>query len=274
MTVRFSGALNLGLGPGRGASERWLALLAQLQHTRSIAAAARAAGLSYKAAWDAVEAMNNLADGPLVARSVGGRGGGGTCLTARGRALVQTFEAVRQAHTRFFEQVNRELSPSQQRQELATGLATLRRFDMRTSARNQFAGVVRRIRTGAVNDEIEVALAGGARLVAIITRASTAHLELAVKTPVTALVKASWVMIVLAGADGAPPRLSARNCLEGTVSRVVRGAVNCEVIVALPGGNTIAASITQASARALKLARGRRVQAVFKASSVILARAQ
>ena len=66
-------------------------LLAGIGTHRSIAAAAREIGMTYKAAWDAVETMNNLAGAPLVERSVGGRGGGGAMLTARGRKLVATF---------------------------------------------------------------------------------------------------------------------------------------------------------------------------------------
>ena len=44
----------------------------------SISQAAKHVPLSYKAAWDAVDAMNNLADTPLVERSTGGKAGGGT----------------------------------------------------------------------------------------------------------------------------------------------------------------------------------------------------
>jgi molybdate transport system regulatory protein len=43
----------------------------------SISAAAKALGISYKGAWEAIEAINNLSERPLVQRSVGGSGGGG-----------------------------------------------------------------------------------------------------------------------------------------------------------------------------------------------------
>ena len=54
-----------------------IALLQQIAEQGSITRAAKAAGLSYKAAWDAIEELNNLAATPLVERNVGGRGGGG-----------------------------------------------------------------------------------------------------------------------------------------------------------------------------------------------------
>jgi molybdate transport system regulatory protein len=46
--------------------------------------------------------------------------------------------------------------------------------------------------------------------------------------------------------------------------------VSTEVVVALPGGTTVAASITKTSARELRLRSGMRVSAIFQASSVIL----
>ena len=51
----------------------------------------------------------------------------------------------------------------------------------------------------------------------------------------------------------------------------MRGAVNSEVVLEIAGGATIAAIITNSALRELKLARGRRATAIFKASSVILA---
>lgn len=74
MTV---GGANLG-GPGR------IELLSRIADCGSITQAAKAIGMSYKAAWDAIDTMNNLAGEPLVERVTGGRGGGGTRLTRRG----------------------------------------------------------------------------------------------------------------------------------------------------------------------------------------------
>ena len=44
--------------------------------------AARACGLSYKGAWDAVQALNNLFERPLVEAQTGGRQGGAAAVTA------------------------------------------------------------------------------------------------------------------------------------------------------------------------------------------------
>lgn len=137
---------------------------------------------------------------------------------------------------------------------------------MKTSARNQFAGTVSRIEHGAVNDEIELAIAGGQKIVAIITHASTERLGLKPGSAAVALVKASSVILVTE--EGI--RFSTRNVLSGTVSAVHPGAVNTEVVIDLPGGGQVAAIVTMASSESLGLAAGKPVTAIFKASSVIL----
>ncbi len=251
MTV---GGENLG-GHGR------IALLAQIAESGSITHAARAMTMSYKAAWDAIDAMNNLAGEPLVERSTGGKGGGGTRLTARGQQLVANFRLIERAHRDFIARLNQETA------HIADDFSLIRRLNMKTSARNQFFGKVTLLRQGAVNDEIELAIAGGQKLVAIVTRESTESMGLQVGAEAFALVKSSSV-IVMTDAEGA--KISARNRLAGTVSRLATGAVNTEVVIDLPGGGSVAAIITSESADALGLKEGVAATAMFKASSVIL----
>lgn len=260
--VRFSGSLRLETGRGGVANPRWMALLGSLETAGSITAAAKAAGLSYKAAWDAIDAMNNLAGKTLVATTVGGKGGGGTRLTAHGRELLAAYSAVSEEQERFLAKINSDLGRAKR------SLPVLGRLSMRTSARNQWSGTVRKIRRGAVNDEIDIELPGRDRIAAVITRESTENLGLEVGREVMVLVKASSVMIGKSG--GSPLRLSARNQLAGKIARVTPGAVNTEVVIALSGGNTIAAVITDISAQELELAVGQKAVAIFKASSVIV----
>ena len=138
---------------------------------------------------------------------------------------------------------------------------------MKTSARNQLSGKVSGLTAGAVNDEVELTLTAGQRIVAVVTHESAANLGLAVGAEAFALVKASSVLVAT---DLGTARLSARNQLRGTVARLQPGAVNAEVIIDVGGGQTVAAIITQESARSLGLAPGTAVIALFKASSVIL----
>lgn len=66
-------------------------------------------------------------------------------------------------------------------------------------------------------------------------------------------------------------KLSARNMLKGKVKQVKHGAVNTEVILELPGGIEVVSIITKESAENLKLAKGKAVYAVIKASNVMIA---
>jgi molybdate transport system regulatory protein len=138
---------------------------------------------------------------------------------------------------------------------------------MKISARNVLAGEVKGVTKGAVNAEVSLALQGGELITAIITNSSVDSLELAAGKKAFAIVKASEVMIGK-GLDGA--KLSARNILAGDVVQVTAGAVNSEVVVRLPGGTEVVASITKASVEALGLSVGDKVSAVVKASNVMI----
>jgi len=138
---------------------------------------------------------------------------------------------------------------------------------MQISARNQFHGTVSAYKQGVVNDEVEVNLTAGLRLVAIVTHASGQALDLKIGTRTVALVEASSV-ILATGLGG--ERVSARNQFEGTIAALTPGGVNNEVEVDLGSGLMLTAVVTTASVRALGLAVGAPVTAFFKASSVVL----
>ncbi|RQS37089.1 LysR family transcriptional regulator [Burkholderia sp. Bp8992] len=241
-----------------------IALLAAIGDTGSITRAAKAVGLSYKAAWDAVDTMNNLAGEPLVARSTGGKGGGGTTLTPRATSLIAAFRTIEREHRRFIEAASAAVAG------FDVDWALIGRIGMKTSARNQLFGKVASIVRGTVNDEVTLALPGGQPVVAVLTHESAEALGLREGADACALVKASWV--VLAVDDGGSDlKVSARNQLRGSVEAVATGAVNSEVTLALDGGGTLTAVVTNDSVEALQLDAGRPAIALFKASSVILA---
>jgi molybdate transport system regulatory protein len=67
-------------------------------------------------------------------------------------------------------------------------------------------------------------------------------------------------------------KISARNALAGTVTKVTRGAVNAEVDLALKGGGDVVAVITNSSVDSLGLKEGKAAYAIIKASSVMIAK--
>lgn len=235
------------------------ALLGLIDACGSISQAAKRMGMTYKNAWDAVDAMNNAAGEPLVARSVGGRGGGGAQLTERGRQLIARFEEVERAHRIFLQSL--QATPG-----LDDDLALIRRIGMITSARNQFHGRVSALTPGAVNDEVQIEVAPGRAVVATITHGSVESLGLALGVQAYALVKASSVIV----AQGDGTRYSARNQFSGTVTRITEGAVNDEVMVDIGNGVNVVAVITRTSTATLGLETGATATVLFKASSVIV----
>ncbi len=66
---------------------------------------------------------------------------------------------------------------------------------MKSSARNVFKGMVKKIHDGMVNSEVVIELPGGQEIVSVITRGSMANLGLAVGKDAYAVIKASNVML-------------------------------------------------------------------------------
>jgi molybdate transport system regulatory protein len=242
-------------------------LLEAIERHGSISQAAKAVPLSYKAAWDAIDAMNNLAPEPLVTRTTGGKHGGGTELTDYGRRLIAFYRALEQEHqlavSRLADRMNEVAD-----MDVAGFRQLLRRMSMKASARNQFAGPIVELKEGVVDCEIRIGLGDDLDLTAIITRESAENLGLTIGREVTAFVKSSSILLML----DADARTSARNRYCGEVTHIHEGPVNAEVSITLPGGrHVVTAVITHESLDKLGLKVGHSACAVFKASSVFLA---
>jgi len=138
---------------------------------------------------------------------------------------------------------------------------------IKTSARNLFKGTVKNVNMGAVNAEIILDI-GGRDIVAIITNESAKSLNLKEGSPAYAMIKASWV-ILTEGSGGL--KVSARNCLTGKVEKIVKGAVNSEVVLDVNADTKLVAIITNTSVDNLGLTVGGQAGALIKASHVIVA---
>ncbi len=75
------------IGPGK------IALLEQVGETGSISAAGRVLGMSYRRAWQLIDAMNVMFAEPVTATHAGGKRGGGAEVTAFGRQLIADYRA-------------------------------------------------------------------------------------------------------------------------------------------------------------------------------------
>ena len=138
---------------------------------------------------------------------------------------------------------------------------------MNVSARNKLQGTISTVNHGPVNTEIVLDLTGGDKLVAVVTTESAKTLALNPGKSAVGLVKAPSVTLVT---DAADYRFSARNQFQGAVTQVIKGAVNSEVLLRLPGGSVISAIVTNEAVAELHLAAGTSATALIKASQVVV----
>jgi molybdate transport system regulatory protein len=262
--MSVEGDLSASLILRRGALARVglerIALVEAVGELGSITAAAKRMGLSYKGAWDAIQALNNLFDAPLIAASAGGKAGGAAVVTPRGHAVIKAFR-----------EVEREIGAALSR--LEAGLASAPdqglgdlfwSLGLRTSARNALRGVVARVGEGAVTVEVALSLGDGVEIVSVITRHSVEDLGLAVGKPAIALIKSSFVSLSRGAGSGS-------NQLAGVIVEREDGEAASEIRLTLTAGKTLVATMARREADALGLSVGEPVVAVIEPATVILA---
>jgi molybdate transport system regulatory protein len=257
MTIWVNGELRLG-----GALDsRMISLLRAIDQSGSINQAAKKMGLSYKGAWQMIERANNFAPKVLISTATGGSKGGGTKLTAAGLALLKLFMRLQQQHDEFLKQLNQSLAEDPDIQLL------MKRLVIKTSATNQLFGALASIQSSSINAEVVVELKGGEKINASLALSEFNQLDLQIGSDVLLLISAADIMIAK---EPDTSRCSARNCLHGLVIRVQHDGVDSEIVIQLPGGESLAVTVTQTSAELLGLTPGFWVYAVFNSNAVIL----
>jgi molybdate transport system regulatory protein len=88
LTLRVLGKRRPAMGPGKAE------LIERIAQTGSISAAARAMRMSYRRAWQLVEALNKDYRQPVVSTAIGGTRGGGARVTPFGLRLVAAYRAM------------------------------------------------------------------------------------------------------------------------------------------------------------------------------------
>lgn len=247
---------------GAAITEPRVRLLEAIDALGSLSRAAATLPLSYKAAWDALDEMNRLAEAPLVERRTGGRGGGGTVLTAAGRHLIALYRALEQTQQTVLDRLP-GAAPAQEDTAALRGL--VRRLAVRSSARNQWVCRLLALRDEGGRVDVTLQTGGDERLVVNITPESVLSMALAVGVEVHALVKAPWIDVQLR----APRPLPGMNSLAGVVAAIRPGRVSTQVELVSDGGLALVAALARPSA-GLKV--GARAFARFATDSAILLR--
>jgi molybdate transport system regulatory protein len=212
----------LGNALGDPASDKRLDVLRLVGQSGSISQAAREVGISYKAAWQAIDTLTNLSGVALVDRTVGGSGGGGARITQQGQELLALAKDLAAARLQVLARFAGGL-------QLASGLG------LRTSMRNNLPCQVLQLIMSTPGDpmvRVVLVLPQGAQLTSLITRESAELLDLQPGLALLALCKATALRVVPAhdGIDG-----SVANHIMGKVARLSRGSQRDEVVMTLPG---------------------------------------
>jgi molybdate transport system regulatory protein len=264
---RLVGKLSFETPAGGVLGDTRIRLLEAIDALGSLNRAARAVPLSYKAAWDALDSMNNLAEAPLVVRTTGGRHGGGTQLTEHGRRMVALYRAMESSQQDILDRIASPRGLDAADRDSASLRTLLRRMVVKTSARNQFVGQVVALADVGGMVAVRLRLDGGDEIVATITPESVETMGLAPGREVYALIKAPWVAVT----PRAPRRRVAVNALPGVIGTLETGRVSTRLTLTTANGRIVAAAMPQHRVAALGLSAGQPAWASFPTDSVILA---
>lgn len=240
------------LGKGR------IELLEKIRECGSIHAAAKVMKMSYKAAWDSVDAMNNLSETPLVEKVSGGKGGGGTFLTPKGEEVIAAFHSLQAKHQQFLDLFGNS-------DDLVSIVHTLDRLSLKLSARNQLMAVVSDVKKDAVNVLIELNVKQSEKIYSSITHNSFNELGIKKGDHAIAIIKASSVLL-----SKEKPSIACENLLHGKIIQILSDTTNTEITLELPSLSTITATIANELYAPLNLKINDEAYAFFKASNVIL----
>ena len=198
-------------------------LLKAIQECGSINQAAKHAKVSYKSAWDHLEAMNQISPKPLLERNTGGKNGGGTTLTTYAERLLQLYDLLEQTQEHAFHILQDENIP------LNSLLSATAKFSLQSSARNQFFGKVTGQNEVDSRSIVSVQIDDLPRPLKVsITFKSVERLRLITNKEVMVMFKAPWV-------------IATKTPLEGQANQFAAKLVslkNEEGILQLEGSNT------------------------------------
>ena len=240
--------------------EKRIRLLHAIREHGSISKAAKAVPMSYKSAWEAVDAMNALSPEPIVYRETGGKDGGGTTVTAYGRQLLENYAILKEEHSRFLRRLS-ELTDIQ-----SGAFRTIGRLGLQISARNQIQAVVTAVEAGEVNAKVYLKLKSGQMLVSVITEEAAEDLNIARGEVVTAICKSSNVTILPAF------ETAMENRLEGRVIQIEKDGQSAKVTVDIGEHDRVVSVMPLERFETLALTEGSSVAAAVEAKNVMVGR--
>jgi len=203
--------------------DKRIEVLRLIERTGSISQAARDAGISYKAAWQAIDTLSNLTGMTLIEKNVGGVGGGGAQLTNAGKRFLTIATQLEIKRKAF-------LNDLLKKEDISQDLSAL---GIQTSMRNQLPCRVKALSFAGPIVRVTLELRDGMELIARITRTSAELMALKPGLPVLALCKAAAVKIER---KSSLTDVGSVNTLKGAIHHVSKGDEEDELSMVIESG--------------------------------------
>lgn len=234
-------------------------LLKEIQQCGSINQAAKNTHISYKSAWDHLQAMNNISPKPILERNIGGKNGGGTTLTTYGKRLLQLYDLLEKTQEKAFSILHNENIP------IDNVLSATAKFSLQTSARNEFIGVIENLYFFDTKCLAEVKLHQlNTPIYAEITEKSAKRLKLQSGKDVMILIKAPMVKMYQ---NLTNIKLTEKNLVKGRISEITTKNEHQEIMIKINAELTLCANISTKE----KIKIGEQIWAYLPPEQIVLA---
>ena len=237
-----------------GILEKRIALLKAIKETGSISKAAKTVPMSYKAAWEIVDSLNNLSKEPLFKKEVGGSGGGGTKLTEYGEKLISDYEVLKEEFERFLSSLSN-----------ISDISAIKKLALRISARNQLFGKITEIRQDRVSADISFELKSGVVLRSLITLDALKDLELEIDDEIVGIIKASSILI----SEKNDFKRSV-NIFDGLIEEIEKGKITSNIKIDVNKMDKIWLTCKNSLVEELSLKKGKKVYIFIRPKDILI----
>lgn len=232
---------------GRGRVE----LLQNIQIHGSISKAAKQMKMSYKAAWDSVDIMNKLSNKPLVTKVTGGKGGGGTLITAHAKEIIEAYNKISSLYRSYFDTLSNSFN------------AQIDDQSTDEPAFSRLSGVIVEKKNIKENYEVMIQLQGGQVLTSIENKKFVIEKDLQPQDKISLLIETNNIVL-----NKNVPKNSARNLLFGTIVSIHDDGINANITIECNDQDSIHAKITSSSCQKMNLKITDTIYASFKAYNI------
>lgn len=235
------------IGKGR------IELLQNIQIYGSISKAAKEMKMSYKAAWDSVDIMNKLSNKPLVTKVTGGKGGGGTVITAYAKELIKAYQEVSSLYRNYFETLSDSFN------------ANLLDDKFEEPVFCRLSGIICDKKNVNETYELSIKLACNQTLTSVESKRFVMEKSLEINDEVNFLIETNNITLTKDINNN-----SARNVLEGKVINISDDGISATITIDCGAKDIIYSKITTSSYKKLDIKIADTLYASFKAFNITI----